>query len=207
MHIARYFVGFRDGEWKIRYADTYYGPYDRQKTAISQAIDMALIVGQSGGKAEVLVEGADGEPRLEWPLSHDLSAIEERRFWASYGAGVGAAVAASVPEAEPEALLVAEPDVPPAAQHEPDDAAASAEESDMDALAHANGADEDAHDDDAHEGRTPPQGSSIEELAAIMTAALDGAEPSLSLPAPEPDVIAANDEGPPLSGDEDSTAQ
>lgn len=72
MHIAKYFVVFHDQQWKIRYADTHYGPYDRQKAAISQAIDMALIVGQSGGTAQVLVENENGEARLEWPLAHDI---------------------------------------------------------------------------------------------------------------------------------------
>ena len=78
MHIAKYFVVYHDQQWKIRYSNTLYGPYDRQKTAISQAIDMALIVGQAGGTAQVLVENERGEARLEWPLAHDLASSEQQ---------------------------------------------------------------------------------------------------------------------------------
>lgn len=80
MHIAKYFVVYHEEQWKIRYSDTLYGPYDRQKTAISQAIDMALIVGQAGGTAQVLVENERGEARLEWPLAHDLATTEHQRL-------------------------------------------------------------------------------------------------------------------------------
>lgn len=210
MHIARYFVTFRDGDWRIRYADTFYGPYDRQKTAISQAIDMALIVGQSGGRAEVLVESESGEARLEWPLSHDLSAIEEQRFLASYGGGAMPPPASDIAPSAPAAPI--EEEVASAGQPVEDDAEpdpvpeAGDQEADDEARDEAD--EDEARDDDADESLAPPQESSIEELAAIMTAALDGAEPSSVVPEEVPtlDPLVANDEGP-IAADADPAAR
>lgn len=164
MHVAQYFVVFHDSEWRIRYKGTYYGPYDRQKTAISQAIDMALIVGQSGGKAEVLVENEKGEARLEWPLSHDQAAAGSARLTppptaVREPAPKPAAPAAPVPQHQPQAIwppVVAVPDAAPAATP----------------VIAAPVVDDDGHDDEP----APPRESSIEELAAIMAAALDGTE-------------------------------
>lgn len=111
MHIAKYFVVYHDQQWKIRYSNTLYGPYDRQKTAISQAIDMALIVGQAGGTAQVLVENERGEARLEWPLAHDLASPEQRGLTELSFATSQLAQEPTLQTAE--AVQVSEPSVPP----------------------------------------------------------------------------------------------
>lgn len=181
MHVAQYFVMFHDNEWRIRYKGTYYGPYDRQKTAISQAIDMALIVGQSGGKAEVLVENEKGEARLEWPLSHDQAAADRGRFLAPQ-----AAPTATPARPQP----VPQPDVPPAPAPATAPAIQPAPLPPAPPVVAEDGAEE-AHDEES----APPRESSIEELAAIMAAALDGAE---TLPPPRDvlPMLPGDDEGP-----------
>jgi hypothetical protein len=68
---ARYFVVLHEGQWKINYEGTHYGPYDTQRDAIRAAVDAAHRWGKEGHDAQVLVQGADNEFRTEWTYGHD----------------------------------------------------------------------------------------------------------------------------------------
>lgn len=67
----RYFVVLAEGEWKISYNHTHYGPYRTQREAIMSAIDAAHRAGERGYEAQVLVQGTDHEFRPEWTYGND----------------------------------------------------------------------------------------------------------------------------------------
>ncbi|WP_363349416.1 DUF2188 domain-containing protein [Methylocystis echinoides] len=68
---AQYFVVHHDGQWKIRYDGTHYGPYASQALAIQQAINSAHEAGRLGHDAQVLVQGQNNQFRTEWTYGHD----------------------------------------------------------------------------------------------------------------------------------------
>jgi len=68
---AHYYVVLHQGEWKIEYEGTHYGPYPAQKAAIRIAVDAAHQSGQNGHDAQVMVQGRDNQFRTEWTYGQD----------------------------------------------------------------------------------------------------------------------------------------
>jgi hypothetical protein len=68
---AHYYVILNQGQWKIKYGDKHYGPYETQKAAIRTAVDAAHQAGVNGHDAQVLVQGQDHQFRTEWTYGHD----------------------------------------------------------------------------------------------------------------------------------------
>jgi len=68
---AYYIVVRHQDSWKIRYKDSYYGPYESQERAIREASDMAHVVEVSGNSAQVYTLSAEGELKLRYPLPRD----------------------------------------------------------------------------------------------------------------------------------------
>lgn len=69
---SQYFVVLLNGEWKIKFGDKHYGPYQTQRAAILAAVDAAHKAGKTGQDAQVLVQGKEGNQfRTEWTYGHD----------------------------------------------------------------------------------------------------------------------------------------
>lgn len=68
---AQYFVVLHEGQWKIKYNDKHFGPYQTQAAAIRVAVDTAQKSGQQGHDAQVLVQGQNHQFRTEWTYGND----------------------------------------------------------------------------------------------------------------------------------------
>jgi hypothetical protein len=68
---AQYFVVKHDGEWKISFNGTHYGPYKTQAAAIKDAVEAAHKEGSDGHDAQVLVQGENNRFRAEWTYGSD----------------------------------------------------------------------------------------------------------------------------------------
>jgi hypothetical protein len=68
---AQYFVVLHGGEWKVKFGDNHYGPYNTQKEAITAAVNAAHGSGKNGYDAQVLVQGQDNKFRTEWTYGND----------------------------------------------------------------------------------------------------------------------------------------
>ena len=66
-----YYVVLHDGQWKISFKDTHYGPHTTQKAAIRAAVDAAHENGKQNLASQVLVQGTDNKFRTEWTYGND----------------------------------------------------------------------------------------------------------------------------------------
>jgi hypothetical protein len=71
MERQRYYVVLHHKEWRIKYNDELYGPYETQKKALTAAIEAAHRAGGSGAEAEVIVQGENNYFRTEWTYGED----------------------------------------------------------------------------------------------------------------------------------------
>jgi hypothetical protein len=66
-----YYVVLHRKEWRIKYNDELYGPYETQKKALNAAIEAANRAGGSGAEAQVIVQGENNYFRTEWTYGED----------------------------------------------------------------------------------------------------------------------------------------
>jgi hypothetical protein len=66
-----YYVVLHHKEWRIKYNDALYGPYETQKKAVAAAIEAANRAGGSGADAQVIVQGENNYFRTEWTYGED----------------------------------------------------------------------------------------------------------------------------------------
>jgi hypothetical protein len=71
MACKEFYVVLHRNEWKIRYEDRHFGPFDTQGEAISKAIDLAHAVGLAGGDAKVLAQCENRAWCIEWTSGDD----------------------------------------------------------------------------------------------------------------------------------------
>ncbi|HUQ35594.1 MAG TPA: DUF2188 domain-containing protein [Aestuariivirga sp.] len=71
MAAEQYFILQDNNEWKIRFNDMKYGPYDTQQDAIEAAIDAAYAMGEIGIDVAVMVEDTDKKLRTRWSYADD----------------------------------------------------------------------------------------------------------------------------------------
>ena len=63
---AQYFVVNNDGEWKIKFRDELFGPYQSRDEALLFAIDAAKEIAQRECAAQVLVEDINKRFLTTW---------------------------------------------------------------------------------------------------------------------------------------------
>jgi Uncharacterized protein conserved in bacteria (DUF2188) len=67
----QYFVVLHEGKWKITFEGQRYGPYRTQEEAIDIAREWARQSAAQGHPSQVLVQGRDGQFRVEWTYGDD----------------------------------------------------------------------------------------------------------------------------------------
>jgi hypothetical protein len=82
MACKEFYVVLHRNEWKIRYEDRHFGPFNTQEEAISKAIDLAHGMGAAGGAARVLIQDKRHVWRIEWTHGDDPypPKVENGRF-------------------------------------------------------------------------------------------------------------------------------
>jgi Uncharacterized protein conserved in bacteria (DUF2188) len=68
---AVYYLVLHQNQWKIKFNDEHYGPYQTQGAAIRAAVEAAHSSGKQGHDAQVLVQARDNKFRTEWTYGHD----------------------------------------------------------------------------------------------------------------------------------------
>lgn len=68
---AVYYVVLHEKQWKIKFNDQHFGPYDSQRAAIDVAVATAKKAWAGGHESQVKVQGADNEFRTEWTYGND----------------------------------------------------------------------------------------------------------------------------------------
>lgn len=68
---AEYYVVLHQGQWKIKFEDKHYGPYETQKAAIEVAVKAAKEAWGKGYQSQVLVQGQNNQFRTEWTYGND----------------------------------------------------------------------------------------------------------------------------------------
>ena len=71
MEHHKYYVMFHDGQWKVSYDGTRYGPYDTQREAYRDAVDVAKKEGDKGHRAQVFIQLKEDEFRAGWTYGSD----------------------------------------------------------------------------------------------------------------------------------------
>lgn len=66
-----FYVVLNQNQWKIKFGEQHYGPYETQAKAIRQAVDWAHDHGKKGHDAQVLVQGQNNQFRTEWTYGND----------------------------------------------------------------------------------------------------------------------------------------
>lgn len=73
MAAEQYIILLNNNEWKIRFKDKHYGPYDSQESAVEAAIDAAYAMAEIGIDAQVSVQDADLKLRAEWTYRQNFN--------------------------------------------------------------------------------------------------------------------------------------
>ena len=73
MAAEKYIIELHNHEWKVRFKDTYYGPYNTQDEAVEAALDAAFAMGEIGIDAEVLVQDGEHPLKTEWAYPADFN--------------------------------------------------------------------------------------------------------------------------------------
>jgi hypothetical protein len=63
---AQYFIVCSDGEWKIKFRDELFGPYQSRDEALLFAIDAAKEIAQREPAAQVLVQDVNNRFLTKW---------------------------------------------------------------------------------------------------------------------------------------------
>ncbi len=71
----QYIIVRQNHEWKISFKDKLYGPYDSERDAIEAALDAAYSMGEIGIEAQVIVQDANLQSRVEWDYGQDFSIV------------------------------------------------------------------------------------------------------------------------------------
>jgi hypothetical protein len=71
MSRRQYFVVLHQSQWMINFEGQRYGPYKTQQDAIDIARKWARQSADQGYPSQVLVQGRDGQFRVEWTYGDD----------------------------------------------------------------------------------------------------------------------------------------